>query len=300
MDAGRGARTAEPRRASVGRRGVAGARRWSQPCHDPGSPTIQLAVSGRRLEGGWRVIGHYEGFLATRPQNWLELGARAFKSPRCGPSDRDPSRIRGSPDTPLPHKPSRRREGRRRRANHHHPGARASRFVRRPGRKAGDCRAVGGVPPRGRARVREALGGPGGRFCDRRVTSACAPVAPGAPSHHSGGLRRGGLARNWSIRRIPRHTPRRPAPTGQGLGEKLITTVDFSPHPRAPARRAAPPEPTEGLAPYAAVETAAGTTSANLTVSMNCRKRASLPSRMSQTWTTGTSSALPVALPVPV
>lgn len=45
---------------------------------------------------------------------------------------------------------------------------------------------------------------------------------------------------------------------------------------------------------------AAGTTSAYLTVSMNCRKRVSLPSWISQTWTTGTSSALPVALPVPV
>jgi hypothetical protein len=54
-----------------------------------------------------------------------------------------------------------------------------------------------------------------------------------------------------------------------------------------------------GLTPYAAA-TPAGTTSANLTVSMNCRKRASLPSRISQTWTTGTSSVLPVALPVPV
>jgi len=45
---------------------------------------------------------------------------------------------------------------------------------------------------------------------------------------------------------------------------------------------------------------AAGTTSANLTVSMNCRKRASLPSRISQTWTAGSSRVLPVALPVPV
>jgi hypothetical protein len=43
-----------------------------------------------------------------------------------------------------------------------------------------------------------------------------------------------------------------------------------------------------------------GTTSANFTVSMNCRKRASLPSRISQMWTTGRSSVLPVALPVPV
>jgi hypothetical protein len=43
-----------------------------------------------------------------------------------------------------------------------------------------------------------------------------------------------------------------------------------------------------------------GTTSANFTVSMNCRKRATLPSRISQMWTTGRSSAFPVALPVPV
>ncbi len=43
-----------------------------------------------------------------------------------------------------------------------------------------------------------------------------------------------------------------------------------------------------------------GTTSPYFTVSMNCRNRSALPSRISQTWTTGTFSAFPVAFPVPV
>jgi hypothetical protein len=55
------------------------------------------------------------------------------------------------------------------------------------------------------------------------------------------------------------------------------------------------------LSPHAvAIASGAGTTSRNMAVSMNCRKHAILPSRTSQTCTTGRSSCLPVACPVPV
>ena len=55
-------------------------------------------------------------------------------------------------------------------------------------------------------------------------------------------------------------------------------------------------EPPHALA----IATGAGTTSRNMAVSMNCRKRAILPSRTSQTCATARWSCLPVACPVPV
>ncbi len=63
-----------------------------------------------------------------------------------------------------------------------------------------------------------------------------------------------------------------------------------------PGRTLAQPKPVA----YKVVATSIGTTSRNFTVSMNCRKRASFPSRMSQTWTTPRSSRFPVTFPVPV
>jgi hypothetical protein len=48
---------------------------------------------------------------------------------------------------------------------------------------------------------------------------------------------------------------------------------------------------------HVVVATSAATTSRNFAVSANCRKRAILPSRTSQTCTTGRSSCLPVAFP---
>jgi hypothetical protein len=91
--------------------------------------------------------------------------------------------------------------------------------------------------------------------------------------------------------------------TGAGSAARRIRQPDSTPPSgcRDPAAHTAPGAGALG-ARRSARQTAAGTgtTSANFTVSMNCRKRASLPSRISQTWTAGRSSVFPVALPVPV